>query len=127
MIELIMHLVISIHLLSKEGYHLSQTTIYLQMPLILFIETLGVHIALQNMLATSFFITLVDDYTRFNWVYIMKQESDVHTIIPKFFSLTETQIYKVIIVFRFEKALNYISQSFSTQKVYSINFLCSMT
>lgn len=31
------------------------------------------------------FLTIVDDYARVTWVYMLKQKSDVHTIFPDFF------------------------------------------
>jgi len=40
-----------------------------------------------------YFLTLVDDCTRFTWVYLMKHKSDAKSIIPKFFSLVETQFH----------------------------------
>lgn len=51
----------------------------------------------------QYFLTLVDDCTKFTWVYLMKQKSDVSFIIPKFFSLIETQFSKVIKRFRSDK------------------------
>lgn len=41
-------------------------------------------------------LTLVDDHTRFSWIYFMKQKSDGSCIIPKFFNLIETQFHSVI-------------------------------
>lgn len=38
-----------------------------------------------------YFLTLVYDCTRFTWVYLLKQKSNVFDIIPKFFNLIETQ------------------------------------
>ncbi|KAL5831851.1 hypothetical protein ACOSQ4_017205 [Xanthoceras sorbifolium] len=32
-----------------------------------------------------FFLTLIDDCTRFTWVYLMKNKSDVISIVPRFF------------------------------------------
>lgn len=47
---------------------------------------------------------LVDDCTRFTWVYLMKHKSDAKHIIPKFFSLIETQFHKVIKGFKSNNA-----------------------
>ena len=35
----------------------------------------------------QYFLTLVDDCTRFTWIYLLKQKSDVSSIIPKFFTM----------------------------------------
>lgn len=41
-----------------------------------------------------FFLTIVDDYTRATWIYMMKYKSDVHTIFPDFVTFIETQFSK---------------------------------
>lgn len=51
-----------------------------------------------------YFLTLVDDCTRFTWLYLMKHKYDVSFIIPKFFSLIETQFHKTIKKFRSDNA-----------------------
>lgn len=51
-----------------------------------------------------FFVTLVDDCTRFTWVYLLKQKSDVSSIIPRFFNMVKTQFDKIIKVFRSDNA-----------------------
>ena len=51
-----------------------------------------------------YFLTLVDDCTRFTWVYLMKHKSNAKYIVPKFFSLIETQFHKVIKGFRSDNA-----------------------
>ena len=38
----------------------------------------------------QYFLTLVDDCTRFTWVYMLKHKSDVHNIVPNFFSFVKT-------------------------------------
>ncbi|XP_022891847.1 uncharacterized protein LOC111406698 [Olea europaea var. sylvestris] len=44
-----------------------------------------------------YFLTLVDDCTRFTWIYLMKQKSDVEFIIPKAFKMVETQFQKGVL------------------------------
>ena len=51
-----------------------------------------------------YFLTLVDDYTRFTWVFLMRHKSKARNIVPKFFSLVETQFNKVIKKFRSNNA-----------------------
>lgn len=48
----------------------------------------------------SYFVTLVDDRSRYTWVYLIKHKSDVLLIILRFFKLIETQFSKVIKTFR---------------------------
>lgn len=52
----------------------------------------------------KYFLTLVDDHTRFTWVYLLKQKSDVCTIIPRFLALVATQFNCKIKVFRSDNA-----------------------
>ena len=39
----------------------------------------------------KYFLTLVDDSTRFTWVHMLRAKSDAAVVIPKFFRLVETQ------------------------------------
>ena len=37
-----------------------------------------------------FFLTLVDDYSRFTWVYLLKTKFEVSYVIPQFFNMVHT-------------------------------------
>lgn len=52
----------------------------------------------------SYFLTIVDDCSRYTWIYLMRSKSDVLHIIPLFFKLVETQFSKVNKVFRSDNA-----------------------
>ncbi|RVW99848.1 Retrovirus-related Pol polyprotein from transposon RE1 [Vitis vinifera] len=45
-----------------------------------------------------------DDCSRFTWIFLLKQKSDVGTIIPKFFNMVVTQFNAKIKVFRSDNA-----------------------
>ena len=51
-----------------------------------------------------YFLTLVDDCTRFCWVYLMKQKSDVHHLLPRFYAMIGTQFGLPIKQFRSDNA-----------------------
>ena len=51
-----------------------------------------------------YFLTLGDDCSRFTWIFLLKQKSDVGTIIPKFFNMVVTQFNAKIKVFRSDNA-----------------------
>lgn len=72
----------------------------------------------------KYFLTLVDDCTWFTWVYLMKQKSDVLAIIPKFFSLVETQFNKVIKAFKSDNAPKLHFTDFFSSKVVLYQFSC---
>lgn len=38
----------------------------------------------------SYFLTIVDDCSRYTWVYLMQHKSEALHIIPRFFKLIET-------------------------------------
>ena len=38
----------------------------------------------------GYFLTLVDDYTRFTWVFLMRHKSEARNIISKFFNVVKT-------------------------------------
>lgn len=52
----------------------------------------------------KYFVTLVDDCTRFCWIYMMKHKSDVQTIIPRFLVMVSTQFNGIVKVFRSDNA-----------------------
>lgn len=37
-----------------------------------------------------YFVTLVDDFTLFTWVFLLKQKSDVAAVIPCFLNMIDT-------------------------------------
>lgn len=39
----------------------------------------------------KYFLTIIDDHTRFTWVYLLRKKSDVSTIFPTFYELIFTQ------------------------------------
>lgn len=41
--------------------------------------------------AYKFFLTIVDDYTRLTWVYLLKQKFDVLHVFPNFYAYVSTQ------------------------------------
>ena len=38
----------------------------------------------------TYFLTVVDDCTRFTWIYMLKHKSDAAVATPKFFNMVET-------------------------------------
>lgn len=44
----------------------------------------------STILGYGYFLTLVDNCTRFTWVSVLRHKSDVTHVIPKFFKLVET-------------------------------------
>lgn len=71
-----------------------------------------------------FFLTLVDNCTRFTWIYLMKQKSHAESIIPKFFKMIETQLHNVIKAFRSDNAPELKFVDFFASKGVIHQFTC---
>lgn len=63
-----------------------------------------------------YFLTLVDDHSRYTWVFMMKHKSDVKQIVPQFLSLVGTQYSKTIKVFRSDNAPDLLFDEFFFSK-----------
>ena len=51
------------------------------------------------------FLTLIDDCTRFTWVFLLKHKFDATTVVPKFLNLVDTQFNKKVKEFSSNNAL----------------------
>ncbi|PIN03852.1 Leucine-rich repeat protein [Handroanthus impetiginosus] len=52
----------------------------------------------------KYFLTLVDDHSRFTWVFLLKAKSDVAFVIPRFYNMVLTQYNAKIKAFRVDNA-----------------------
>ena len=71
-----------------------------------------------------FSLTLMDDYTRFTFVFLLKQKSEVSLIIPKFFNMVQTQFYKKIKEFMYDNAKELAFTDFFNDKGVLHQFSC---
>ncbi|TYK18103.1 Cysteine-rich RLK (receptor-like protein kinase) 8 [Cucumis melo var. makuwa] len=72
----------------------------------------------------SYFLTIVDDATRYTWVFMLKLKSDVISIIPHFFKLIETQYGKAIKKVRSDNAHKLKFTTFFEQKGVIHQYSC---
>lgn len=72
----------------------------------------------------KYLLILVDDCSRFTWVYILKQKSYAELLIPKFFSLVENQFHNKIKKFRFDNAQELKFVDFIASKRVTHQFSC---
>lgn len=72
----------------------------------------------------KYFLTLVDDASRYTWTYLMHNKSDVVSIVPRFFELVHTQFSKTIKVFRSDNALELLFKDFFASKGTIHQFSC---
>ena len=69
-----------------------------------FASTLGFH----------YFVTFIDDYSRFTWLFLMKTRADLISIFKKFHAEIRTQFNTSIHILRRDNAKEYFSMSFSS-------------
>ena len=70
--------------------------------------------SILNISGARWFVTFIDDCTRVTWVFLLKQKSDVSTIVPRFLSMVHTQFGKQIKRFKTDNAKDYFNQSISS-------------
>ena len=62
---------------------------------------------------SRYFIVFIDDFSRYCWVYFMKQKSEVAAIFFKFKNWIENQSGKMIKVIRSDNGTEYTSNQFN--------------
>ena len=60
----------------------------------------------------KYFVTVIDDYTRFNWIYFLRSKSEVFPMFKAFLALIETQFYAKIKILRSDSGGEYMSNEF---------------
>ncbi|CAM8880974.1 unnamed protein product [Rhodiola kirilowii] len=65
----------------------------------------------STMSGCRYFLTLVDDYSRNTWTYLMQQKSEVPVIVIKFFNMVETQFFKKIKKFRSDNGSEFFNET----------------
>jgi transposase InsO family protein len=70
-----------------------------------------------------FFLTIVDDYSRFTWVHLMQHKSQVSPIIKSFFQFVQTQFKTKVKCLRSNNDAEFkMKDYFSTQGIiYQLN------
>ena len=71
-----------------------------------------------------YFLTLVDDCTRFTWLFLLKHKSNVSHVIPKIFKLISTQFDMKIKAFRFDNAKELLFTNFFAEMGFIHQFSC---
>ncbi|XP_052726728.1 aldehyde dehydrogenase family 3 member F1-like isoform X1 [Vigna angularis] len=57
----------------------------------------------------KYFLTIVDDYSRFTWILLLKQKSDVKNLLPNFILLTENQFSCKLKILRSDNGKDFFS------------------
>ncbi|KAK4382735.1 Retrovirus-related Pol polyprotein from transposon RE2 [Sesamum angolense] len=74
----------------------------------------------------NYFLTIVDDFTRATWTFLLKHKSQVHHTLATFFTMVNTQFHTSIKVVRSDNGSEFVnaqcySQSQKAYKVYSLD------
>ena len=72
-----------------------------------------------------YFLTIVDDYTRCTWVYLMRHKSEAHSLLQPFINLVENQFSTTIKVIRSNNGHEFNIPSFYFDKgiIHQTNYV----
>ncbi|KAL4592837.1 hypothetical protein LXL04_005843 [Taraxacum kok-saghyz] len=72
----------------------------------------------------KYFVTLVDDCTRFTWIYTMQNKYEVKSIIPRFLTMVSTQFKASVKIFRSDNAKELLFTDLFHEKGILHQFSC---
>ena len=61
----------------------------------------------------KYYVTFIDDHSRFTWIYFMRFKSEVFSLFQKFYNMVHTQFQKAIKILRSDSGGEYMSHDFS--------------
>lgn len=73
-----------------------------------------------------YFLTIVDDYSRFSWVFLMRHKDETQSLVKQFFVFASTQFSSKIKSFRSDNGAEFLSLQtyFKDNGVFFSAFLC---
>ena len=74
----------------------------------------GLPLSLVLVGLSRYFVIFVDDYSRYSWIFNMKNRSKLLQVYSNFVKMVETQFSKRIKIFRSDNALEYTQYVFQT-------------
>lgn len=63
----------------------------------------------NSLSGAKYFLTIVDDYSRFSWVFFMQHKSETQQLLLNFFSFTKTQFGTCVKNIRFDNGREFLS------------------
>ena len=60
----------------------------------------------------KYFVTFIDDFSRFTWVYFLRAKGEVFSVFQRFLALLKTQFFASIKVLRSDSGGEYMSNEF---------------
>jgi len=58
-----------------------------------------------------YFLTVVDDFTRMSWVFLLKVKSDVCVVIQQFLTQVQTQFDKLVKIVRSDNGTEFVNST----------------
>lgn len=83
------------------------------------------HVSTSN--NQRYFLTLVDDWTRFTWVFLMQHKSETLHLVSRFCIMIETRFHKKIKSFRTDNAKELAFTDLFQQRSILHHFSCVQT
>lgn len=72
----------------------------------------------------KYFLTLVDDFTRCTWVYLLKNKYDTQFLIPQFANMVHTQFDAKIETIRSDHGTEFYLNFFFHSMAYDSDQIC---
>lgn len=64
-----------------------------------------------TIIGARYFLTIIEDYSRFTWTYLMVNKGDTHTYLIRFFNMINSQFGKTIKLLRSENMKQFLSST----------------
>ncbi|KAM7485260.1 hypothetical protein LguiA_001269 [Lonicera macranthoides] len=82
----------------------------------------------SSLTGSHYFLTIVDDYTRFTWIFLMRHKSEAQPLLKHFFSYALTQFNSRIKTFRSDNGSEFLSlRSFFNDNGTNFQHTCVYT
>jgi hypothetical protein len=72
--------------------------------------------SIESINGSRFFLTIVDDYSRYTWIYLLHSKSQTRQLLQSFFTLIQTQFQINIKVIRSDQSSEFIMPDFYQSK-----------
>ena len=75
----------------------------------------------------KYFLTIVDDFSRCTWIYLMKTKSETQVLLPQFYAFVKTQFNRKIKCIRTDNGIEFLLRDFFKSKGIMHHFSCVET
>ena len=72
--------------------------------------------SIPSILGHKYFLTIVDDYSRYAWISLLKQKSEIVNILENFVTFVQTQFEEIIKIIRSDNGTEFVITNFFAKK-----------